>query len=201
MILYSIPKTQPPVVESCEVTEHELVLHLDDRTDRIARDRLSTEALIETYGALEAAERIAQSHGERTYEWINWQVAPLFACTLGIPTLATCLSHSSLIGLIWLLFTSGCQWTAHALAYESAYRSEDTTLFNNLDCGLLNLRRIEALEIGEIDKVRLKHRTGQIESLAHAALLARRTDPTVSERIINNLFSTLFDTSYYISDL
>lgn len=200
-MLYAIPQTQPDAILSCEVTEEALVLHLQDRIDRIAREKLETEALIQTYGAALAAERLVQSHAERTYAWINWQVAPLFACTIGIGALAALWSGSLLIGLLWTLFIGSGQWTIHTWAYESLYRFEDSILFKNIDQGLLNLRRIEALDLQELDRAQLTHKATQIQSLVNAALVARRIDPTVSEKILSRLINSLFVHDDYICDI
>lgn len=157
---------------------------------------MATEPLIETYGAALAAKRLAQSHTERTYARIYWQVAPLLACTFGMGALTAIWSGSLVIGLAWTIFMGSGQWIMHTHAYESAYRWEDPILFKNVDLGLLNLRRIEALDLKELDKVSLAHTATRIQGLINATLVARRTDPTASEKIINRLIGALFNCDY-----
>jgi len=173
-----------------------LVLQLEDRIESIARENLETSALMQRYGALDAAERLADSHGKRTYAWIQWQVTPLFSCAVGLGLLTAFWSSSLIIGAVWMIIMGCAQWTAFELAYESTYRTEDAILFKNIDQGLLNLRRIEALDLKELDKISLSHRATQIQSLINTALVARRTDLTVSERIIQRLIGALFNYDY-----
>lgn len=202
-MIYAIPDTSLASIQSCEIDNDELVVYLEKRTkyatknelvtrlekriEYIALDGLTADYLITRYGPALAASRLTASHGTRTYQYIYWQAIPLFIATISLGLVAT-LASTLPVGIIWLGIGGAFQWMIHTLAYESTYRTEDPILLDNINKGLLNLRRIEALGLNKIDTVAFKHELNRIQSIADSYLRIRRTDPTVTEQVLAALF-------------
>ena len=178
-MLYSIPDTTQEAIVSCEVDDNNLIITTEKKTETCALKGLSTQKLANQYGAALALERFTQSYGERSYNWINWQVTPIFMITLGLPLL----TGEAVLGLITAAVLLSIQFLVHTVAGESVYRTEDSGLAKNVDVGLLNLRRIQALNLESIDAIGLEHTIRRMQGIVDNRLQARRTDPTTGQSI------------------
>jgi len=176
MIFYSIPNTRPPIIESCEATEDEVIFHTDAGVQRIAKERLSTNNLIDTYGGGEALSRYTASYGARPYAMKTSGIVIAIASTI------LCVAVPPLV-----LLSAFAWFVAYLGAAESNYEKENLTLCENVRIGLLNLRRIENLHIEQIDHVLLEDTLRYTQAIAHSALGARKGPPEPQVAVVYSL--------------
>lgn len=191
-MIYSIPDTTQEAIVSCEVRDDNLLIATEQKTESCALSTLTTQKLVDDYGAALALERFTQSYGDRSYNWINWQVMPIFMITLGLP-LTLLLSGEVVGALVSASVLLSIQFLVHAIAGESVYRNEDSGLAKNIDVGLLNLRRIQALDIENIDSIGLDHTMRRMQGIVNNTLQARRTDPTTGQSIATGIALGILD--------
>lgn len=156
MVFFSIPNTRPPIITSCEATEDEVILHLEEGVDRIAKSTLSTNYLIQTYGATNANTRYLMpfySRPSASETFSKMKITALVLTILSV-TLACFLPFPT--GFFFASVAFFIATVVYSVSTLMDYDEENIILYENMRLGLINLRRIQNLGPQNFDTLLLE---------------------------------------------